>query len=208
MIFTQRNLVVQDFGVISVGGQDLERVYLHKYLGLVIDADLTWSNHIDMIKSKVRPFVAALRRTRYLLDVAMRKDLYYAHIHPHFLMLICVWGCAAEFRIHQLSVLQNRALRQIFWHDYHVDGLSTEQIYRRHKIIPVKDLVRYESVMMVFRMHKGLLRLDFSTPSNEDLQVRSLRRRSLLNVPRSRTNYHRNSFLHRGVNWLNELPRG
>lgn len=207
MVFTQRNLVVPNFSPVRVGGEELQRIYTHKYLGLVIDSNLTWSGHIDMIKRKVRPFLAALRRTHYLLSVNMRETMYYAHIHPHFLMLISVWGSASETRIRQLSVMQNKAIRHIFWYEYHVEGLSTSALYTRHKILRVVDLIRYESAMMIYKVRKGLLKLDFSIPSNEELGLRSHRRRSLLTVPRSRTDYNRNSILHRGINWYNELPR-
>lgn len=207
MIFTQRSLVVDQFGPVIVDGEQVERVYSYKYLGLVIDSSLTWIDHLELIKKKVRPFLALLRRSHYLLEMPMRRSVYYAHIHPHFLHLASVWGAAVGSRVEQLTVMQNKAVRHLFWHDYHVLGLTTEELYRKHGILRVTELVKYENVMTVFRIRNGLLRSDVAIPSNDELGVRSTRRQTLLNVPRSRTDYHKNSILHRGVNWYNELPR-
>lgn len=206
MIFTQRNLVIDDFGPVVVNGEHVERVHRYKYLGLVLDSSLTWAEHFELIKKKVRPFLAFLRKSHYLLEVPMKKSIYYAHIHPHFLHLAGVWGSAVGGRIEQLAVMQNKAVRHLFWHDYHVLGLSTDELYRKHQILKVSELLKYESLMTIFKIRRGLLRSEVAIPSNEELNLRSTRRQTLLNVPRSRTDYHRNSILHRGVNWYNELP--
>ena len=39
--------------VLSIGGKDLERVNEYKYLGILIDDELKFNNHINIIKTKI-----------------------------------------------------------------------------------------------------------------------------------------------------------
>lgn len=208
MLITQRNLRTNDFATISLNGTEVERVYQHKYLGLMIDSSLSWKPHIELIKSKVRPFLAVLRRCHYLLDTRTRLSLYYSHIHSHLMYMISVWGSAAGVELDRLQVLQNKAIRHIFWTEYHRDGMSTDQLFRVKRIMNIDALIRYENILTVYKIKTGRLRSGFGLSTNNETGLRSGRRQSLVGVPPSRTNYQRNSVLHRGVNWYNELPSG
>ena len=44
-----------DFQPITIYGNQIERVSSHKLLGVVIQDDLKWPNHIDMIKKRAQP---------------------------------------------------------------------------------------------------------------------------------------------------------
>lgn len=114
MIITQRNLTVNHFGTVGVDGQEIERVYSQKYLGLHIDSCLSWNDHVEAIKKKIQPFLAVLRRCHYLLECRARLSLYFSHIHTHFIHLLSIWGVASESRLDQLQVLQNKAIRHVF----------------------------------------------------------------------------------------------
>lgn len=119
--------------------------------------------------------------------------------------LIHIFYIWLEFGVVQ-QIIQNKAIRHIFWNEYHRLGFSTAQLYAKHRILNVTQMIRYENVLTVYKIRNGLMKSEFAVPSNNELDIRSLRRQSLLNIPESRTNYHRNSVLHRGVNWFNELP--
>lgn len=41
---------------IVINGQEMERVTTFKYLGLVLDENLTFKEHIDHVKKMIRPF--------------------------------------------------------------------------------------------------------------------------------------------------------
>lgn len=80
-----------DLGI-SVHDEPLERKMEYKYLGLIIDAQLTWKPHADFIKSKMIPFLALLRKTSFILPDDMKLAIYYSYIHSHLTYLISVWG--------------------------------------------------------------------------------------------------------------------
>ena len=69
---------------ISIDDRTIKRVDYTKFLGLTIDAQLSWSKHVDEISKKVSPAIGALKRVRPFIptDVAVQIDN--ALILPHF----------------------------------------------------------------------------------------------------------------------------
>ena len=49
---------------VRVNGQLIRRVYKSKYLGLIVDDKLSWKDHIDLISSKIRRNIGAMKRVR------------------------------------------------------------------------------------------------------------------------------------------------
>lgn len=206
MLITSRGRDLSTVPIIHVKGVPVNRVNTAKYLGLMIDEHLCWNDHINLITRKIKPILAMLRRTAYLLPQETKLSVYYAHIHSHLTYMASVWGASANSRLEILQRLQNKALRYIFWHDYRYGGLSTEDLYRKFNILKVTDIVRYEQIMNIYRIKNQLIRVNFTLPSNLERHEHNTRRRSLLQIPRSRTNYSRNSLFHEGVNQFNRLP--
>ena len=46
---------------ISINGEDISNVTSTKYLGVIIDKNLTWNEHVDYVSSKVRGKTAAIK---------------------------------------------------------------------------------------------------------------------------------------------------
>lgn len=81
--------------------------------------------------------------------------------------------------------------------DYRNLGLSTRDIFRKHGITQLQDLVEYESVLLV---------LIWIGVNLQTWNFTATRRRPHLQVPFSRTNYNHNSLLHQEVNTYNSQP--
>lgn len=95
------------------GGQVLEVLKKHKYLGVVIDEGLTWKDHIKYIREK------ATTRLRLVLRLSGRKSgvrqellvqLYCSLIRPLLEYASEVWGDASRTRTKSLDTVQHRAL--------------------------------------------------------------------------------------------------
>ena len=98
---------------ISIDGFAIKRTKAVKYLGLVVDDALTWSQHIDYISSKIAPGVGILKRTRSFLPKQSLLTLYKSMIQPYFRYCNIVWGQCNETLLDRLQTLQSRAARVI-----------------------------------------------------------------------------------------------
>lgn len=50
-----------DFGI-SIDGTTIKRVRTYKYLGLVLDEELNFSEDVDHVKKEIRPFISFMEK--------------------------------------------------------------------------------------------------------------------------------------------------
>ncbi|CAH0394600.1 unnamed protein product [Bemisia tabaci] len=71
---------------------EIERVNKHKVLGLIIQENIEWNEHIDAIVKKLGSYSYAINRLRHLLNRADLIKLYYAFIYSTIRYGIMFWG--------------------------------------------------------------------------------------------------------------------
>ena len=73
-----------------------------KYLGVQIDENLTWKNHIKSVTDKASRAIGLLKYAKHFLPAAVIKTLYTSIVEPHFQYCCSVWGCCNSTDILQL----------------------------------------------------------------------------------------------------------
>ena len=81
---------------IVVDGQEVTRVKLLKYLGLMVDDKLVWDQHIDYVFSKIISGIGILKRIRHFIPMDSLLLLYNTFIEPCFRYYSIVWGQCGE----------------------------------------------------------------------------------------------------------------
>ena len=82
-----------------------------KYLGVIIDSQLTFTKHIANVTKKVSRVAGLMHRIRGSIDNNTLRMIYYSLIYPHLLYGIPIWGNADNIHINPLLLLQKRAVR-------------------------------------------------------------------------------------------------
>ena len=82
-----------------------------KYLGILLDDDLTWSSHINYVYNKLLKFTGLFYSIRKNLTPECLKALYFALIYPHLNYAIELYGSATFQNMNPLQILQNKILR-------------------------------------------------------------------------------------------------
>lgn len=90
---------------------DLERVEETKYLGLILDQQLSWNSHIDILCSKLSTALFALRRVKATASPNILKTAYYALFETHIRYGITLWGGSSNSNLNRVLVLQKKAVR-------------------------------------------------------------------------------------------------
>ena len=96
----------------------LERKDYVKYLGVFIDSNLTWKQHILSISSKISKSLGIISRLRHFVPTDTLLIIYRSFIQPYITYGIAVWGQAAQTNLDKLIILQKRALRLIHFAPY------------------------------------------------------------------------------------------
>ena len=65
-----------------------------KFLGVYLDENLSWQNHINHISKKISKSLFIMRQVKHILNRKSMKTLYYSLIHPHITYCLLAWGNA------------------------------------------------------------------------------------------------------------------
>ena len=73
-----------------------------RYLGILIDSNLSWKFHIDYVCQKVSKTIEIIAKLRYFVPRHVLLTLYRSIILPYISYGICAWGHAAETHLQNI----------------------------------------------------------------------------------------------------------
>ena len=77
-----------------------------KFLGVTIDSNLTWNNHINNVRTSASRGVGILNKLKYFLPQKSLYMLYNSLIFPYLSYCNLAWGNSTKTRIKSLFLLQ------------------------------------------------------------------------------------------------------
>ena len=90
---------------------EIKRVKEVKFLGILIDEDLKWSNHIESIISKVIKFCGIFYKLKCRMPPSVLKSVYFSLVHSHFIYGIEIYANTYAKYLHPLIKINNKILR-------------------------------------------------------------------------------------------------
>lgn len=189
-----------------LGSNNLERVQVHTYLGLIIQQNLKWNSHVDSMHSKIVKFLGMLRRTSYMLPSKERKCLYYAHVHSQITYLNIVWQNAPAYVINKITTTINKFMRIIFWEQYSRPGARTLDLYCCNRMLNFDQIKYYEAVLFVYKIKNNLVKNNMILQSNRELHSYETRAIDSLRLSAPRTNFLRLGCMYSAIVKFNNLP--
>lgn len=189
----------------TICNEELEHVFEEKDLGVLIDSDLTFSEHIS---SKVRianAIVGQIRRTFSYLDCQSFKKIYTAIVRPHLEYAQAVWSPNSQKYINMLENVQIRATKL-------VDGLNNIEYQDRLKRLNLPTLAFRRLRGDMIELYKHFTKYDRSTISSTfQPKTRPSRAHKLQIQEREAKDgtrgVQRKSFYYRNINIWNKLPK-
>ena len=184
----------------------LEESPHHKHLGIILQNNCKWNEHVNYIIKKVMPLLNCLKSLKFSLLRKPLEIMYKSFILPIFDYADIVWDNCTAGESQQLENLHLEALRTITGL---VKGTSHEKIYNesgfcslkqrreRHKLIMYHKLVHQPSPQYLTEILPPLV-----TETNPYHRRRPLER----SIPRHRTEIYRTSFFPSTSHLWNSLP--
>ena len=82
---------------LQINGNNIEEVNSHKVLGVVIDNNLSWSEHVSKICKSISKKVYQLSKIKHFLDLHTRKIFFHSFIESHINYASTIWdGASAD----------------------------------------------------------------------------------------------------------------
>ena len=191
----------------SLNNKQIPQSNSTKYLGVEIQQDLGWTNHIHNITSKANRTLGCIRRNFSKADKDVRKNLFISLVRPQLEYASAAWDPSKQKDINTLEMIQNRSLRFI-----HQDYGRTSSITNMRNMLKIQSLEERRSckrIQCFYEFRKKLLILnDLPALSPKRTFTRqSHQHNDVLTIPfQPNTDYLRHSFLYRTINSWNVLP--
>ena len=81
-----------------------------KFLGVIIDNKLRWSDHINYIKNKISKSIGIINKTRNFLNKNTLRNLYYTFIYPYLIYCIEIWGNTNDIHLDPLIKIHKKSI--------------------------------------------------------------------------------------------------
>ena len=175
-----------------------------KYLGVHIDNELKFLDHIDSLKKKLSKAVGIASQLRYFVSRDVLLKYYNFYVKPILQYGILVYGCTYITHLKKIALMQRKLLRLIF---FKRKTMSIESEMINAHILSVPQLYVYELIKFAFRS----VRKEVSSDHLNNLYTRAKRNRSrsnkktLFQLPLHSNNWEKHSLRYRGTNILNFL---
>jgi hypothetical protein len=171
-----------------VSGTKICKSVVSRYLGILLDEQLSWSNHIEIICNKLMKLTYVFRSMARFIDKSMACQLYYAYIYPHISYGIEIYGTAYKKYINKLQVMQNRILKILTCKPYRY---NSQQLHNELNILTVSNVYSLYVNTFVFKQFNHMLPKIFNQyyQTNECLRGCTTRQGSDFYVPKYKTTF-------------------
>ena len=97
----------------KINGDELEHVFEEKDLGVTVDYELTFEQHISQKVKKANAIMGLIRRSFTFLDQKLFRQLYITFVRPHLEYAQAVWAPHLAKHVNLLENVQKRATRLV-----------------------------------------------------------------------------------------------
>lgn len=199
--------ILRNDGIMSVHieGNSINESESVKYLGINLNHNLLWENHINWLKSKVSSGIGILNKFRYKLSARTKMLLYESLIHSHVTYLPMIYGSRPSDVMKSLQAAQNKALKIVFNLPLR---FNTIDLYRNYAktILPIRGLYKQQLLTYVFKCIKGYGSHTIQFDRNLTYTHRVTRQAMDLKVERCRLELTKQKVTYAGANEYNQLP--
>ena len=227
VIFAAKNKPLKNVTLL-LSKRAIQQTNYVKYLGILIDSQLTFKDHVMAVSKKIARTTGAMYRIRPYVNDKTLKMIYNSLLYPHLLYGIPIWGNADNIHIKSLLTLQKNAVRIIsnkltniyttfklpgnpdtLWL---VDSFVKEPslpIFKNLNILKIYDIFKAETLKFVFDSVNKLNPTQFHDYFHFPLNIHNTaaNRKGNLDTPLVRTvTYGIKSIKYNGCTLWNDLP--
>ena len=129
------------------GNSFINRLHSTRYLGIIVDETLSFSDHINCITSKIARNVGIIRKLKHICPKIVLRLLYFSLVHCYLLYCCSVWSSTFQSHLKRLRALQNSAIRILA--NYGPRD-SVRNVYLKLNILPLAGIFLFYRSMLMF----------------------------------------------------------
>jgi len=197
-----RKKTVEDNVKIKLQNVRLEVVSEIKYLGIVLDRNLTFSAHVDYISKKAGAKLGIMRRIGRDLSCMMRCIVYRTIVAPLFEYCASIFVGLTVTNQQRLQKLQNQGMRIILRCDRRERVLNMLEALR---FMSIQERIEYNVCQLVYKIVHGICP-GYLSGTSRIVRCRETRQRGNIYIDRCKSREEQKMLWHDGFKMFNDLP--
>jgi exonuclease III len=183
----------------------IPRVKSAKYLGVTLDENLNWQDHISDLNTTLTKIGNSFKIVKHQIPEHTKLLFYNAYVYSRIQYGIEIYGKATASTLKKVQTQQNRSLKILFSKDYLT---PTKTLHKDLKLLLTKDIYKHSVLKFVYRQYNGLLPDIFDTFFLENIKIHNYdtRQRNGLHVKQQTNRYGLKSIKHQGTILWNSIP--
>jgi hypothetical protein len=165
-----------------------------KFLGLVVNCSLTWTNHIDFLTKKLSSTCYLIWNIKPYLSISALKMVYHSLFHSIMSYGIMFWGNSPHSSI--ISKMQKRLLRILVGVGYRD---SCRELFKELKILTL-------SSQYIFSLLPSVIQNRGHFASNSAYHDINTRQKNDLHLPHASLTMYQKGVLYSGIKVFNAFP--
>ena len=94
--------------ILKINDTEIKRKHSLKFLGVIIDENLTWKTHIEHLESKIAKNVGVLFKASKVLNTTCLKNIYFSLIHSYISYANIAWASSCKTGLKKSSLDKNK----------------------------------------------------------------------------------------------------
>ena len=183
---------------IKIDDTSVEEKESTKYLGVILDNQLSWKSHIQIIKTKLSKAIGMIAKTRYFVTNTVLLNLYYSFFQSHINYNLLNWSSAKTTHLHPITLSIKKVIRiMTFKNQYE----HTQPLFKELNILPFDLQIKHKQAIFMWKLSKNLIH-----PPLSNLFTRNEHNPLKYNLPRTQNDYSRRAVTYSGIKiWNTEL---
>ena len=96
-----------------ISGTKIEQKHEVRFLGVIVDENLTWKKHINTLHTKMSRYIGIMYKLKQILPLKARIQIFHSFVQSQINYCSLVWGFSAKSYIEILFRAQKRGMRAV-----------------------------------------------------------------------------------------------
>ena len=187
---------------IRIDNTDIEYVTQFNFLGIIIDKNLNWKAHKDMISKRISKFIGVINKLKNTIPQSALLHIYNSLVQSHLTYGMLLWGR----KCNEIFTLQKKAIRAVTNAGF---NSHTSALFKGLNILKFPDLCTLQEYKFCYKRMNNQLPEYF----NDLLPIAPVAVHSYgtrfgqhFRMPRIRHEFARMSICYRYISSLNNMP--
>ena len=172
IIFNRRKRLPNVIDPLILDNQIIKRVESTKFLGIILQSNLSWKLHIQTVTSKLTKYSSIIYQIRNKLNLCNLKLIYNSLVYSQLTYANIIWGNTFKTHLKPLFIAQKKVIRTIM---YRNRSHHTNQDFLSLAFLKLTEINSFFGLIFVYKLINGLTHPVnyFVTAQNSNYNLRS-----------------------------------